>query len=139
MPKFLTVLYAFLRMLSASVLMVRGYLNTVFFDKYLIKIESCFARTEHFNWDVLKAVSSFVPFIEFTLGLFLLLGFYTRTTVLLSLVAFTFTSLFLFDCQLYSIALFHLCMAALFALLLLCQRKCDRPLWSIKNLISKWL
>lgn len=139
MPKFLTVVYAFLRMLSGSVLMVHGYLNTVFFDKYLMKAESCFARTEHFNWVVLKAISSFVPFIEFTLGLFLLLGFYTRTTILLSLVVFAFISLLLFDCQVYSLALFHLCMAGLFGLLLLCQRKWDRPLWSMKNLISKWL
>lgn len=139
MTKFLTAVYAFLRMLSGSVLMVHGYLNTVFFDKYLMKVENYFAHTTHFNWVVLKATSSFVPFEEFTLGLFLLLGFYTRTALLLSLVLFAFLSLFLFDGQAWENALFHFGMACLFALLLLCQKSCDKPLWSIKNLISKWL
>lgn len=139
MTKFLTASYALFRMLSGSVLMVHGYLNTVFFDKYLIKVESYFAHTTYFNWIILKATSSFVPFEEFTLGLFLLLGFYTRTTLILCVALFSFLSLFLFDSLAWDNALFHLGMACLFALLLLCHKSYDKPLWSMKNLISKWL
>ncbi len=110
-------MYSIIRVVTGLVLMVHGAHNVLYFSNYLNRVEIYFTRLEYFNTSFLYQTSPLVPFEEFTLGLFIAMGVFTRKSLWLAIGLYFFLILFMLDAEAYNLIAFHVALITIFLIL----------------------
>ncbi|UOB16931.1 hypothetical protein [Abyssalbus ytuae] len=111
------VVYSLSRLFAGVIMMGHGMYNAFNFKEYVHRVEVYFTKLDFFNNSFLYHTSPFVPFEEFTLGLFLVMGFKLKMALRLSVVLYTFLILFLLDAGAYNLIPFHIVLMGVFLIL----------------------
>ncbi|WP_299257200.1 hypothetical protein [uncultured Aquimarina sp.] len=106
--KFRIYLYTAVRILFGVFLVLHSTYNVIFYSEFLQKIDVYFSETTIFNYTLIEAFAPLVPFEEFMLGLFLVLGFFTRRVLIGAALLFSFLTFFLLDANSLKLSLIHL-------------------------------
>lgn len=113
----LSLLYSLVRIITGIVLVIHGAHNAFSYGNYMQRVEVYFSKLEYFNFPFLYSNSPFVPFEEFAIGLFLIMGFYTRKVLWIAMFSYTFLILFMLDAEAYNLVAFHVLLVAVFVVL----------------------
>ncbi len=101
-------LYHFTRIAFGAFLVVYSTYNVIRYSGYLDRLDGYFVSVSLFDNKVLEALAPLVPFEEFVIGFFLVLGMFTKHVLKISVVLFAFFTLFLWDAGRESCAFIHL-------------------------------
>ncbi len=96
-----------LKKIIGGILILHAIVNVVVYLDFLDRLDVYFSNTSLFNNIFLKLTAPLVPFEEFTLGLFLLLGFYEKRTLQVGTVLFLFFCCFLLSAGFTGLGLAH--------------------------------
>lgn len=97
--------------------MIHGAHNALNFSNYIDRVEMYFTRASYLNFSFLYHTSSFVPFEEFALGLFIAMGFMTRKALWFGMILYAFLILFMLDAGAYNLIGFHVVLISVFLIL----------------------
>lgn len=100
-------LYAGLRVLTGVLLILHGYINTINFHEYLMVVDQYFVKVRFFDFDILRMIIPFLPFVNFAIGLFVLLGFFTRRVLVTGMLLYVFLTLFMMDAKAFDQVFYH--------------------------------
>ncbi len=100
-------LYRFIRISLGILLMFYSVYNAIKYPVFLDRLDVYFNYVSIFDLNFIEALAPLVPFEEFVLGFFLILGMFTRKALIASIVLFTFFTLFLIDANHYSFAFIY--------------------------------
>ncbi|MBW1298807.1 MauE/DoxX family redox-associated membrane protein [Aquimarina litoralis] len=106
--KFKVYLYTAIRGLLGVFLTLHAIYNVLIYTDFLVEIEMYFKTSELFNYDFIEALAPLVPFEEFILGMFLILGVFTKEVLICSLFLFAFISIFLLDANFPVLSALHM-------------------------------
>ncbi|TYP72958.1 DoxX family membrane protein [Aquimarina intermedia] len=106
--RFRVFFYACSRILFGSYLVVHAAYNVFDYSSFLVQLDMFFSNASFFSFEVLEALAPLVPFVEFIIGSFLLLGFFTKPVLLTAMVLFSGTVLFLLDVKEESLVTTHI-------------------------------
>ncbi|GAA0733321.1 hypothetical protein GCM10009430_47400 [Aquimarina litoralis] len=105
--KFKVYLYTISRVLFGLYLVVHSVYNVFIYSEFLKEINAYFEYTEWFTHPLIESLAPLVPFEEFILGMFLVLGIFTKEVLICALLLFSFISLFLLDANFPFLAIMH--------------------------------
>ncbi|WP_108803516.1 DoxX family membrane protein [Aquimarina sp. Aq107] len=106
--RFRVYLYTVVRILFGAFLTVHSTYNVIVYSEFLNEIDTYFTRITIFKYDLVEALAPLVPFEEFVLGMFLILGYFTRNTLISASILFLFLSFFLLDANSIELSILHL-------------------------------
>ncbi|MBQ4805713.1 DoxX family membrane protein [Aquimarina sp. MMG015] len=118
--KFRVYLYAVVRILFGGFLALHSAYNVIIYSEFLNEVDTYFTKTTVFKYDLVEALAPLVPFEEFVLGLFLILGYFTRKVLICASILFLFLALFLLDVNSIGLSILHI---GLFILTLILWKK----------------
>ncbi|WP_160112153.1 DoxX family membrane protein [Aquimarina sp. AU58] len=90
-------LYHLTRVIFGALLVLYGTYNVIRYSEFLERLDIYFGNVTVFNIGFIEALAPLVPFEEFLIGLFLVLGVFTRKTLIVTSILFAFFTLFLWD------------------------------------------
>ncbi|MEW7291181.1 MauE/DoxX family redox-associated membrane protein [Aquimarina sp. 2304DJ70-9] len=128
--KFKIYLYSITRVSFGMVLMLHSIYNAIKYSGFLDRLDRYFNRVTIFDNDIIEAMAPLVPFEEFVIGFFLILGMFTKKALMVSTVLFAFFTLFLLDANFWYCAGIHLFLCMISVILL---RKNDYDLNSVES------
>lgn len=88
-------------------LVVYSLYNVIKYTGFLNRLDLYFANVTLFDFGFLEAMAPLIPFEEFLIGIFLVLGISVRKVLMVTVVLFGFFTLFLFDATKLDCALIH--------------------------------
>ncbi|MFD2561705.1 hypothetical protein [Aquimarina rubra] len=101
-------LYTTVRILFGVFLVLHSMYNVILYADFLQGLEMYFTKTTLFDYEFVKTFAPLVPFEEFTIGLFLIIGFSTRRVLMGAALLFSFLVFFLLDANSINLSLIHL-------------------------------
>ncbi len=101
-------LYQISRILFGIFLVLYSVYNVIRYAGFLDRLDLYFSAVSVFDFAAVEALAPLVPFEEFLIGFFLILGMFTRKVLIASAVLFAFFTVFLFDANHNTCALIHL-------------------------------
>ena len=110
-------MYSIARVITGLTLVVHGAHNVFNFSNYIQRVEMYFGKLDYFDNAFLLYTSPLVPFEEFTLGLFITIGFFTRKALWIAMGLYTFLILFMLDAEAYNLITFHVVLISIFLIL----------------------
>ncbi len=117
-------LYSLVRVTLGVLLVSYSLFNAIKYSVFLERLDGYFSKVSVFDIDFIEALAPLVPFEEFVIGFFLILGMFTRKVLIISILLFAFFTLFLLDADHFDLAFLHLFLC-LIAILLLNKNKYD--------------
>lgn len=115
--KTLIFMYSIARIITGLILIIHGAHNALNFSSYMNRVEIYFTKLDYFNTAFLYQTAPLVPFEEFTLGLFIAMGFFTRKVLWAATLLYTFLVLFMLDAEAYNLIAFHVVLISIFLIL----------------------
>ncbi len=111
-------LYSFLRISFGMLLVLHSIYNAIKYSGFLDRLDQYFNKVSIFDNTVLEALAPLVPFEEFVIGFFLILGMFTKKALKVATFLFAFFTLFLLDADYLYCAGIHLilCLTSIFLL-----------------------
>ncbi|KAA1242820.1 DoxX family membrane protein [Aquimarina sp. RZ0] len=101
-------LYTTIRVVFGLFLVLHGVCNAVLYSDFLNRIDAYFTKAKIFDIELIEALAPLVPFEEFVIGLFLVLGFFIKRALIAAILLFTFIVLFLLDVDSIELAILHI-------------------------------
>lgn len=95
------------RVLFGLYLVVHSAYNVFIYSEFLKEINDYFKHTEWFTHPLIESLAPLVPFEEYILGMFLILGIFIKEVLRCALLLFSFISLFLLDANFPFLAIIH--------------------------------
>ncbi|SEL34140.1 hypothetical protein SAMN04487910_2187 [Aquimarina amphilecti] len=126
--KFRVYLYTAVRILFGAFLVLHSTYNVIIYSEFLKEIDTYFLKSTVFKYDLIEALAPLVPFEEFIIGMFLILGYYTKEVLISGSILFLFLSLFLLDANSTELSMIHL---SFFILTLILWKKDNYNLKSV--------
>ncbi|GAA4276516.1 MauE/DoxX family redox-associated membrane protein [Aquimarina mytili] len=111
-------LYSFLRISFGTLLVLHSIFNAIKYSGFLDRLDVYFNQVSIFDNTVLETLAPLVPFEEFIIGFFLILGIFTKKALKVSIALFAFFTLFLLDANFVNCAAIHLLLCATSIILL---------------------
>ncbi len=106
--KFKIYLYSIARVSFGIILVLSSIYNAVKYSGFLDRLDRYFSQVTIFDSNIIEAMAPLVPFEEFVIGFFLILGMFTKKALIASTVLFAFFTLFLLDANYWFCAGIHL-------------------------------
>jgi len=100
-------LYTAVRILFGAFLVLRSTYEVFLYADFLQKIDTYLLEITVFNLEFVELLAPLVPFGEFILGLFLVLGYFAKKTFIVATLLFCFFGLFLLDAKASELAMLH--------------------------------
>ncbi|MCK8522650.1 hypothetical protein M0D21_13785 [Aquimarina sp. D1M17] len=116
--KFKIYLYHFIRISFGMLLVLYSVYNVIKYSGFLSRLDQYFNSASVFDVWIIEALAPLVPFEEFIIGFFLVLGMFTRKVLVVSTFLLAFFTLFLFDAGYTNCALIHLVLCTVSIILL---------------------
>ncbi|PKV49947.1 hypothetical protein ATE84_1993 [Aquimarina sp. MAR_2010_214] len=111
-------LYHFIRVTFGVLLVSYGTYNVIWYSEFLERLDIYFESATILDISFIEALAPLVPFEDFVIGMFLILGIFTRKTLITIIILFTFFTLFLVDADCLFFAFIHLALGGIAMLLL---------------------
>ncbi len=101
-------LYHLTRVVFGVLLVLSGTYNVIRYSEFLERLDIYFGNVTVFNIAFIETLAPLVPFEEFVIGMFLILGIFIRKALITVIILFTFFTLFLVDADCLLFAFAHL-------------------------------
>lgn len=95
--KFKIYLYRIIRISFGVLLVLNSMYNAIKYPNFLNRLDNYFDQVTVFKYDIIETFAPLVPFEEFVIGFFLILGMFLKKVLKASTLLFAFFTLFLFD------------------------------------------
>jgi len=95
--KLKTYLYRIIRISFGLLLVLYSMYNAINYPSFLIRLNSYFNKVTIFDYEIMEVLAPLIPFEEFVIGFFLILGMFLKKVLKVSALLFAFFTLFLFD------------------------------------------
>ncbi len=105
--KFKTNLYVITRVTFGMLLVLYSVYNVIKYSGFLERLDKYFSTATIFDIAAVEALAPLVPFEEFLIGFFLVMGLFTRKILIAATILFGFFTIFLFDAGHIYCALLH--------------------------------
>lgn len=112
-------IYRATRILFGILLILNSIYNIIKYSGFLDRLDQYFNNTKVFDTVFLEAIAPLVPFEEFVIGMFLVMGIFIRRVLITTTLLFFFFALFLIDADYWDRAFVYLlfCMIAIVLLM----------------------
>ena len=112
-------IYRVTRILFGMFLILTSIYNIIKYSGFLDRLDQYFNNVRVFDIVFLEAIALLVPFEEFVIGMFLVMGIFIRKVLIASIMLFFFFTLFLIDADYWNRAFVYMlfCLVAIVLLI----------------------